>query len=305
MPLFNSITTHAVDNRGGISNATNVVVGDPLLGPLAQNGGGLPTHYPQEGSPAIDVLGSSILNVDERGVERPQNGNWDVGAVEVGTAPPVAFCGDGNTDFLEECDDGNTADGDGCSSTCKASCPEMVGTSTVLQRGQGEPRRRRAQARQGEAQGEPQGHRGAARPVRVRRSDARRHVPAALPLRHQQPLRRRAHRPRWAVVRAQGEAVLGGAEERVRVQGSVRNERGDHEAHREGRCAGKGSVSLEGKNDVAKGLDQLPTGVAAHPRGSDGAVVVMFNETGACFAGTVAEVKKADGAYFKAVTGGK
>jgi cysteine-rich repeat protein len=32
--------------------------------------------------------------------------------------PPPPCCGDGHLDEGEECDDGNTADGDGCSATC-------------------------------------------------------------------------------------------------------------------------------------------------------------------------------------------
>ena len=35
------------------------------------------------------------------------------------TPPPTPSCGDGNIDAGEECDDGNTVDGDGCSSTCQ------------------------------------------------------------------------------------------------------------------------------------------------------------------------------------------
>jgi cysteine-rich repeat protein len=34
-------------------------------------------------------------------------------------APPAAICGDGSVELGEECDDGNTADGDGCSSDCR------------------------------------------------------------------------------------------------------------------------------------------------------------------------------------------
>ncbi len=33
--------------------------------------------------------------------------------------PPLAICGDGAVGGTEECDDGNTVDGDGCSSTCE------------------------------------------------------------------------------------------------------------------------------------------------------------------------------------------
>jgi cysteine-rich repeat protein len=40
-------------------------------------------------------------------------------------APPA--CGDGNLDPGEECDDGNVADGDGCSSTCTVEAPPACG----------------------------------------------------------------------------------------------------------------------------------------------------------------------------------
>jgi cysteine-rich repeat protein len=33
--------------------------------------------------------------------------------------PPTSCCGDGHVDSGEQCDDGNTADGDGCSATCQ------------------------------------------------------------------------------------------------------------------------------------------------------------------------------------------
>lgn len=41
------------------------------------------------------------------------------------TRVALAYCGDGTVDAIEECDDGNTLDGDGCSSTCQLEqeCP--------------------------------------------------------------------------------------------------------------------------------------------------------------------------------------
>jgi len=51
-------------------------------------------------------------------IELPQDGGegcgWDDTCVET-----VPVCGDGVLGAREECDDGNTADGDGCSSTCR------------------------------------------------------------------------------------------------------------------------------------------------------------------------------------------
>ena len=70
---------------------------NPLLGPLANNGGPTLTHLPQPGSPAIDA-GSNALcqGVDQRGVARPVDGDGDgtatcdMGAVEAaaGVTPP-------------------------------------------------------------------------------------------------------------------------------------------------------------------------------------------------------------------------
>jgi hypothetical protein len=59
---------------------------DPLLGPLADNGGFTLTHLPQPGSPAIDA-GECLAEVpsDQRGVARPQGAACDIGAVEVQT----------------------------------------------------------------------------------------------------------------------------------------------------------------------------------------------------------------------------
>ncbi len=60
---------------------------DPLLGPLADNGGSTQTHALQAGSPAIDAgsctdIGSNPVLIDQRGVARPQGATCDVGAYE-------------------------------------------------------------------------------------------------------------------------------------------------------------------------------------------------------------------------------
>ena len=55
-----------------------------LLGPLADNGGGMQTHLPQPGSPAIDNgTSSGAPTIDQRSLKRPQGIAVDVGAVEV------------------------------------------------------------------------------------------------------------------------------------------------------------------------------------------------------------------------------
>lgn len=63
---------------------------NPLLGPLANNGGPTLTRLPQPGSPLIDGGDTTCptgITTDQRGIPRPQGAKCDIGAVEVGTAP--------------------------------------------------------------------------------------------------------------------------------------------------------------------------------------------------------------------------
>lgn len=78
---------------------------DPVLAPLAQNGGGMPTHAPLLGSPVIDQGNSFGLATDQRGAPRTydypsvpnQADGTDIGAVELGsTAPGLAVIGGNN-----------------------------------------------------------------------------------------------------------------------------------------------------------------------------------------------------------------
>lgn len=64
----------------GDQNSTN-----PMLGPLANNGGSTWTHLPAYGSPAIDSVpnASCPVSTDQRGVSRPQGPACDRGSVEV------------------------------------------------------------------------------------------------------------------------------------------------------------------------------------------------------------------------------
>jgi beta-glucanase (GH16 family) len=56
---------------------------DPLLGPLASNGGPTATHALLAGSPAIDAADAAVCPpADQRGVARPQGAGCDVGAFE-------------------------------------------------------------------------------------------------------------------------------------------------------------------------------------------------------------------------------
>lgn len=83
------------DNSCGLNAASNRPNVNPLLGPLASNGGPTLTHLPQPGSPAIDGGSNpSCQAVDQRNVARPVDGNGDgaatcdIGAVEAGAGAP-------------------------------------------------------------------------------------------------------------------------------------------------------------------------------------------------------------------------
>jgi hypothetical protein len=80
---------------GGISNGVNgnMVGVDPLLGPLADNGGPTQTHALLPGSPAIDRGRNDLgLATDQRGFGRVAGRAADMGAFEVQPppAPPPA-----------------------------------------------------------------------------------------------------------------------------------------------------------------------------------------------------------------------
>jgi CSLREA domain-containing protein len=83
--------TGEIDDLGG--NASSPGSGcaglqrDPLLGPLASNGGPTQTIGLRAGSPAIDLVSSNCATTDQRGVQRPVGGRCDAGAFE---APPAA-----------------------------------------------------------------------------------------------------------------------------------------------------------------------------------------------------------------------
>ncbi|MCP4539356.1 MAG: hypothetical protein GY832_19645 [Chloroflexi bacterium] len=85
---------------------------DPMLLPLADNGGPTWTHEPEPDSPAIDNnLWANCPNKDQRGLQRPQDGDGnndpvcDIGAFELGTcdspiAPTLSVARDGQDVLL-------------------------------------------------------------------------------------------------------------------------------------------------------------------------------------------------------------
>ena len=80
------------DDAACAGAATDVVSSDdPLLGPLADNGGGTLTHLPAEDSPIGGVVpaASCTQPVDQRGVSRPQGAGCEPGSVEIVEEPPA------------------------------------------------------------------------------------------------------------------------------------------------------------------------------------------------------------------------
>src|SRR4029077_18285898 len=73
----------------GFHTAGDLINSNPQLDPLHDNGGGLPTHGPLVGSPAIDAgLDNLAPPQDQRAFPRPRDGNGDgtvgsdIGAIE-------------------------------------------------------------------------------------------------------------------------------------------------------------------------------------------------------------------------------
>ena len=63
--------------------ASDLIIGDALIGPLANNGGPTFTHALLPGSPAIDMADNALCPAtDQRGVARPQGPTCDIGAYE-------------------------------------------------------------------------------------------------------------------------------------------------------------------------------------------------------------------------------
>lgn len=108
------------DDTCGFLEETDLEEVDPKLGTLQYKGGSIRTMPLLAESPALNS-GNNVTcsDTDARGIDRPQQITCDRGAYE-------ANCGDAIVQGLETCDDGNTTNGDGCSSTCSI---EMEGNS--------------------------------------------------------------------------------------------------------------------------------------------------------------------------------
>ena len=86
--IFNDATSVPVLShcvvQGGYPGGTEIITGDPKLGPLADNGGLTRTRALFTGSSAIDAgKAAGAPAEDQRGVSRPQGSGFDIGAFEL------------------------------------------------------------------------------------------------------------------------------------------------------------------------------------------------------------------------------
>ena len=92
--------------QDGTCAITGALSGDPMLGPLANNGGPTKTRALLPGSPAIDAgddafcTPAPVAGIDQRGVARPQGTHCDLGAYEWF---PNDADGDGIFDHVDNC----------------------------------------------------------------------------------------------------------------------------------------------------------------------------------------------------------
>ena len=101
------------DDTGNLTAVGDLPDTDPLLSPLADNGGPTFTHSPTLGSPAIDA-GNSTFATDQRGLERPfdfdvipnasTSDGSDIGAVEVSPAEEPSLVVTTNLDVVNAFD---------------------------------------------------------------------------------------------------------------------------------------------------------------------------------------------------------
>ncbi|RMG37914.1 MAG: hypothetical protein D6725_08195 [Planctomycetota bacterium] len=112
-------STGIVNGANGNRVGTAASPLDPMLGPLADNGGPTQTHLPRPGSPVIDAGAANGVPVtDQRGVDRIVDGNSDgvaradIGAVELEAAVAHEFVVDATADRPDAvAGDGDARDG--------------------------------------------------------------------------------------------------------------------------------------------------------------------------------------------------
>jgi cysteine-rich repeat protein len=120
-------TSNCGTTRGATGTSTSGFCAPTCSLPLSLGGGSIPdgsgvTAY-STSSPSFPTLCNDVdqTRTCSNGV---LSGSYSIGSC---TNPPIPVCGNGVVEGVEVCDDGNTANGDGCSSTCsQAYCSSTV-----------------------------------------------------------------------------------------------------------------------------------------------------------------------------------
>jgi cysteine-rich repeat protein len=131
--LGSDMTVRISDGMGGCPSGSSTVVRvNGSSGLLGANSGGCPQINPMS-EPKMTNLAVGKYYVQ---VESPSFEVEPFYVVEIALTPPK--CADGALRGAEQCDDGNTTSGDGCSATCMAEAPweaevnNMVESATPL-----------------------------------------------------------------------------------------------------------------------------------------------------------------------------
>jgi cysteine-rich repeat protein len=289
-----SLVATGTSNDGGEFPPGATITTPPGLLPLTDNGGPTPTHSPAyPSSPALDAAEVGP-DTDQRGEPRPDGAGWDLGSVEV-----TQQCGDGFVQELEECDDGNTVDNDGCSASCELGCNPVpigacvqsdAGSFAIDERKPGSEKlkiglKKLVDAVAAADFGDPVAGETVHR-ICV--------YDDALQLQLDIEVDRSGdfcgEGPCWKSLGAKGlvyadpVAAAEGIFKITAKPGSAR----------------KGAISIQGKNDPKKGLTALPTGVAASLAGSTQVRVRFLASDGLCFEDLLGKVTSDTGLVYKA-----
>lgn len=101
--IFNDEGYNLIEDASCISNPTSFG-GDPVLGPLQDNGGATFTQALLSGSPAIDAgdCSAGTITIDQRSVSRPQGAACDIGSFEQEqiTQPPDCMAATPSRDLI-------------------------------------------------------------------------------------------------------------------------------------------------------------------------------------------------------------
>ena len=130
--LVANVTGSAFALAAGATEASNYT--DTECDPAFVGGSGTDGYKLGASSTCLD-LGQSVssVNDDYFGTSRPSGGGYDVGFSEFYVAPA---CGNTFVEAGEQCDDGNTTDGDGCDSSCNVESSSPVCGNNIVESGE-------------------------------------------------------------------------------------------------------------------------------------------------------------------------